>query len=238
MRTQAAPAKSSGPLCVCCLGNLRRAARIEPMEQIKPHWGWFLLGPVILVLGGVGASILMFAGIMSAGSDMQHVHVPGESVVHISEAGNKTLFYEQPNVTNATVPIGLDVQVTPAAGGAALPVGPAGTNFTYNNGSVAGRNFGSVNFPTAGDYKVKVKVPEGVPADGNIALGGNPAGAVLGTIFGFFGIGLASFVLCILVVVVVGVKRGKHRKRIMQQQYAGFAPAAGVPPPPPGANAR
>ncbi|MEZ5991645.1 MAG: hypothetical protein R3E76_04770 [Planctomycetota bacterium] len=206
------------------------------MERIKPHWGWFFLGPAILVLGGVGAFELMVAGILSAGSDMQHVPVPGEGVVHINEAGDMTLFYEQFKVASATVPVGLNVQIRPVGGSATLPVGST-TSFTYSNGRLAGRSIGAVNFPEAGDYKVKVSVPEGVPADGNVALGGNPAGAILGTIFGFIGIGFASFVLCILVLVVVGVKRGKHRKRILQQQHAGFAPQAGMRPPPPGASA-
>jgi hypothetical protein len=206
------------------------------MEKVKPHWGWFLAGPAVLLLGGVGAVVLMAAGIMSTGADMQHVKVPGEAVVHIDEPGEKILFIEQTGVANASAPPGMMVSITPPDSEVPLTVENSGASFTYNNGSVAGRNFGKVNFPAAGDYRVKVSVPEGVPASGQVAVGGNPAGKIIGTIFGFFGLGFGSFVLCIIIVVVVALKRSRSRKRIMQQRYAGHP---GMPPsPPPGAMAQ
>lgn len=208
------------------------------MANIRPHGGWFLLGPAVLVLGWTAAVILMAGGVMSTGSDMQHVNVPGEGVVSITEPGEKVLFIEQNGVSQASVPPGMTVEITPSGGGEPLTVEPGGTNFTYNNGTTAGRNFGTVNFPAAGDYRVKVSLPEGTAGSGQVALGGNPAAKLIGVIFGFFGLGFGSVILCVIIVIVVAVKRSASNKRNMQQQYAGQPMYAGMPPPPPpGASA-
>ena len=111
------------------------------MEPIKPHWAWFLAGPVVLALGCVAAVAMFLGGMVNMSEGMQHVGVPGEGTVTIEEPGEYTIFFEQSGVSQAQIPNGLVVEVTPAAGGAPLPLGPGGVNFTYNNGGTAGRNY-------------------------------------------------------------------------------------------------
>jgi hypothetical protein len=200
------------------------------MEPIKPHWAWFFAGPVVLILGCVAAVVVMVMGTLNVSSDMQRVDVPGEGTVNIQEAGESTIFFEQPGVAQATIPEGLIVEVTPAAGGDPLPLISEGmSSFTYNNGNVAGRNYRSINFPAPGQYRVTASLPPSSNARGQVAMGGNPGAALGMALGGFFGIGLLSFLTCIAIVIVVAVMRGKSAKRIRVQQHQPL-PRQGPPP--------
>lgn len=197
------------------------------MSPIKPHWAWFLAAPAVLMLGGVAAAAVLIFGTLSVSEGMQRVGVPGEGVVVIEEAGETTIFYEQNGVSQATIPEGLSVEVMPESGGASLPLSGAATRFTYANNDVAGRNFRNVTFPAPGRYRVVTSLPEGSTARGQIALGGNPGGALIGTLGGFFGIGALSFILCLTIVIVVAVKRSSYARRMREQQFQQMPP---VPP--------
>ena len=190
--------------------------------KITPHWAWFFLGPVILMAGIVAAVAMIAIGAMSAGEGLERIPAPGSGVVRFEEAGSQTVFWEQRGVMHAQVPAGLAVVVTPAAGGAPLSQSSGGVNFTYNSNGVAGRNFTTVEVPSPGEYKVEVKVPEGAAGSGHVALGGNPAGRVLGAIFGSMAVGGVSFVLCLVILIVVAVKRSRSAKAQMAHQYAQY----------------
>ena len=200
------------------------------METIKPHWAWFFAGPVVFVIGCIIAFVILIGGTLSVASSMERVDVPGEGVVTIEEAGPSAIFFEQSGVAQASVPDGLVVKVTPAAGGEPLPLTTGGANFTYNSGGVAGRNYRNVDFPSAGQYRVVTELPPGSHSSGQIALGGDPSGALVGTLGGFFGVGFLAFVLCVVMMATVAVKRSKSAKRIRQQQYQQMPPQG----PPPG----
>jgi hypothetical protein len=190
--------------------------------KITPHWGWFFLGPIILMVGVIAASVMIAVGALSAGEGLERIPAPGSGVVRFEEAGTHTVFWEQRGVMQAQVPAGLAVVITPAAGGEPLSQSSGGMNFTYNNNNVAGRNFTTVEVPSPGEYKVDVTVPEGAAGAGQVALGGNPAGRVLGTILGSMAVGGISFVLCLVILIVVAVRRSKSAKAQMAQQYAQY----------------
>ncbi|MCB9893087.1 MAG: hypothetical protein H6839_01400 [Planctomycetes bacterium] len=203
------------------------------MQKVTPHWGWFLLAPAVLVLGGIAASVLMVGGIMSVASGMEHVDVPGERVVLIPEAGDQTIYYESSGF-QASPPAGLNLEITPEGGGEPLELQQPVGNVTYNVNGVSGRNFKRVYIPKPGRYKFSATLPLGATG-GQIAFGGNPGGKIVGSLLGFFGIGGVSFLLCVIILIVVAVKRSNSRKRMLQQQYSQF-PQGGMPPaPPPGA---
>ncbi|MCA8916868.1 MAG: hypothetical protein KDB90_15855 [Planctomycetes bacterium] len=203
------------------------------MQKVTPHWGWFLLAPAVLVLGGIAAVALMAVGLTSVADGMERIDVPGERVVHVAAPGNQTIFYEQTGGISANPPADLVLEITPASGGEPLALSEPVGDVNYNMNGVAGRNFKRVNFPAAGDYKVSATLPLGATG-GRIAFGGNPAEKIVGSLLGFFGIGGVSFLLCVIILVVVAVKRSGSRKRMLQQQY-GRPPQGGMPPaPPPG----
>lgn len=199
------------------------------MERIKPHWAWFFAGPVVLVLGCIAAVVVMVMGTLNVSSGMQRVNVPGEATVSIEEAGETTIFFEQTGVSQAQIPNGLVVEVTPAAGGDPLPMTTGTGSFTYNNGGTAGRNYRNVDIPTPGQYHVKTSLPPGENARGQVAMGGSPGAALGMALGGFFGLGFLSFVLCMVIVLVVFVMRSKSAKRIREKQYQQM-PQQGPPP--------
>jgi hypothetical protein len=68
-------------------------------------------------------------------------------------------------------------------------------------------------------------VPIGTPP-GRLAVGGNAEEKLAMTLVGFFGLPFGAFVLCMLIVVIVAVKRSGYRKRMLREQYAQMAPPA------------
>ncbi len=200
------------------------------MQNIKPHWSWFLLGPAVLILGGIGAVVLMAGGLMSVAEGMQRVDAPGEAVIRIEQPGEQAIFFEQRGVAQASAPADLTLSITPLSGGEPLNISSTIGNVTYNANGVAGRNYGSVNFPAAGEYKVVATTATG---GGQVALGGNPGEKIVGSLLGFFGLGFGSFVACVIILIVVAVKRARNRKLVMQQYHSHYPPAGGMPPPPP-----
>jgi hypothetical protein len=187
------------------------------MQPIKPHWAWFLAGPAVLVVGCVAAVVVLVVGSLSVAEGMQRVSVPGEATISIKEAGDTTIFYEQMGVSQATIPEGLTVIITPAGGGEPLELTQGRGRFTYADTQAAGRNFRNVSFPHAGEYHVVTSLPPGSSAGGRVALGGSPGAALAGTLVGFFGIGIASFLLCVIIMLVVGLRRVSYRKRLLAQ---------------------
>ena len=208
-------------------------AMMPVMGTVKPHWAWFFVGPVILIVGCIAAVVVMVMGTLSVAEGMQRVGVPGEGVVTINEPGESTIFYEQSGVAQANIPDGLTVQVIPASGGDPLSLTSGVGSFTYNDGNTAGRNYKNVNFPSPGQYKVVTSLPPGSTTSGRVAMGGSPGAALGVALGGFFGIGALSFLLCIVSVIFVAVMRSKSARRLREQQYQQL-PQRG---PPPGAGA-
>lgn len=208
-------------------------------QKVKPHGAWFLLVPVLILGGGIAAVALFVVGVSGFADGMKHIELPGTETITVSKAGDQILFYEQPDASQATVPPGLSVTVTPARGGEPLEMSAPGGNVTYNYGDVAARAYRRVSFPAAGEYVVTSSLPEGVVPHGQLAIGGDPAG-LLKTMGGAFGLGFGGFVLGVIVLIVLLVMRGRSRKRINQQYWQqppqGYAPGAqqvpqGPPPP-------
>jgi hypothetical protein len=200
------------------------------MQPIKPHWAWFFLGPVILVVGCIAAVVVMVAGISSVTEGMQHVDIPGSATIQVDKPGPMPIFYEERGTMEAVAPLALEVRITPVAGTESVPIDAAFTKVTYNLNGVSGRKWGEANFPSAGAYTVETKVPLGTTA-GQLAIGGNAGEKIAGSLIGFFGLGFGSFVVCVICMIVVLVKRMGYRKRMMQQQY-GAIPQGGMSPPP------
>jgi hypothetical protein len=199
------------------------------MQPVKPHWGWFLLGPAILFLGGICAFVVMIGGTMNVAKDMTRVDIPGTATVYAEKPGKMPIFYEERTFGKATAPLALEVKITPAAGGTPVPIDTSTVNFSYNNNGISGQQWGTADLPAAGAYTVETSVPLGTTA-GKLAVGSNPGERLIATLLAFFGIGGGSFLLCFLIVIVVAVKRNRSRKRLMLQQYG---MASGGPPPAP-----
>lgn len=155
-------------------------------------------------------------------------------MIRVEQPGEQPIYFEQRGAAQASAPADLKVTITPAAGDEPLALGSSFGNVTYNTGDVAGRNFGTVTFPAAGDYKVEAASATG---GGQIALGGNPGEKLVGSLLGFFGLGFGSFIACVIIMIVVAVKRARNRRLVMQQYHSHYPPPGGMPPPPPGAQA-
>lgn len=205
------------------------------MEKVKPSLLWLLLVPFLMVGGVVAAFVVGIAGTLSIAEGMQRVPIGQTGKVTFEAAGETTVFFEQRGVMQASIPAGLKLEITPEAGGAPLKQSLSFGSFTYNANGVAGRNLANVNIPAPGRYIVTTTLPDGAPpVDASVALAGDPGSKLATTLLAAFALGGGGFLLGIITLIVVLVKRSRHQKRITQARYANFAPM----PPPPGAMHR
>lgn len=202
------------------------------MNRVRPHGAWFLLVPAFLA-AGVAATVLLVAG--AAGNIQDNLHkvaVPGGETVTFSQAGPQTIFYEESTSgRDVTVPLSLEVQVTPVAGGDPLPIRPALMRSTYQYGTTCGVGIGTVEVPAAGMYRVETRLGHDTKAapGAALAVGGNPVGGVLGAVFGSLGAMGLGFMAALATMIVLLIKRSNSRKRLIQQQYAQMPMGAPMP---------
>lgn len=196
------------------------------MEAVKPHWGWFLLAPVLLIGGIVAAFALVVSGVSGMASERQVVPVPGKGEVSFEEAGAVLVSFEETGAAPARVPSGLEVRIYSTGDSEALPMSSPGANYTYHYSGVAGRGIGAVEIPSPGSYRVETRLRQGTepPPGAAVAIGRNPAGAILGAVFGAFALAGGGAVLALILVVVVAVKRSSFRRARQASLYAGHPP--------------
>jgi hypothetical protein len=189
--------------------------------NIQPHWAWFLLSPLALVLGLVVFIVVVLSGLKGIEGARQTVPVPGSGIVTLEEAGSVTLYFEQSGASEATVPAGLDIQIVPAGGGAPLVLSDSRVNTNYSIGGVVGRNFAVVNIPAPGRYEVTTSLPDGVhpPRGATVAVSAGVGGQILGTALG----GLAAlglgFLAAVIIPIIVAGKRNTSKKQQQAHLY-------------------
>ena len=203
------------------------------MNPIRPHGAWYLLAPAFL-LAGIAVSVVLVATTAANYEDnRQRVPVPGETALSVESAGAQPVYFEESGTSQARVPGGLELAITPEGGGPTLSISPAGMRSTYHYGGTAGVKLGDVNFPAAGRYRARTSLPEGVhpPMDAVVVVGGSPVAGVLGAVFGSIGAIGVGFVLAVIAVVIVAVRRAGSRKAMMPQFAAPLHPRPMGPPP-------
>lgn len=132
-----------------------------PFYQRGTFWlGPFAWGLGLLLAIGLGAAWYTLGGFPRDHDKYGEVAVPGEAVLalpsgdvrlnfenHATHSGDSTTLDDQPS--------GLDVKVTPAAGGAPLKVDDVPSwLFSSTNGSRGHEPYGKIDVPSAGDYRV------------------------------------------------------------------------------------
>jgi hypothetical protein len=157
---------------------------------------------VALVVGGVTIAALAAVELPRGVLEETSTPIPGSDEVRL-EARKYNVFYDGSSTDEAIPP--LRVLVTPAGGGAPLPLGDFGGSLNYGNAQA----IGTVEVPREGAYRISTAGGPGLAGDPSVVLG-EPIGkrilqVVLGAALAFLGL-LGSILL-----VVISLVRRRRR---------------------------
>jgi hypothetical protein len=207
-------------------------------EKIKPSGFWYVIGTVLLVVGPIVGTIMVvvaFVNTYDELSDFPSVPVDGGGEITL-DAGDYTVYAEGPGVDSFTVFSSADVEIIDP-NGEAVDLSFVSGEFTYSAGGDDGTAVLTFNAPVDGAYQVNplessvrssnvTDIAIG-PGFGDVLADQVPL-IVLGSILGAVG-----FILGLVMLIVVAVKRGK-RKRQRRLSAGGYSGGQGFGAPPPG----
>lgn len=209
-------------------------------RDIKPSVAWYWVGALILVLGTVGAFVLMIVGIVTfadAPNHYERISVPGERAVAISEPGTYHLYgetgdyYSSTNYGSSYYSYNTIVRPTVTvtdANGTSIPVtaGPETSVTSYSANGLSAYDFASFYVPSAGTYTVTVKEPA-LPArtstrSGNstyvetydvtrVAVGNSVASTAVPELVSAAALGSIGVLLGLFILIMTAVKRNRSR---------------------------
>jgi hypothetical protein len=220
-------------------------------EKIKPSGFWYVIALVLLVVGPIVGTVMVVLAFVNAYdelSDFPSVPIDGGGEINL-DAGDYTVYAEGPGVDTFTVFSSSDVEILDPAG---EPVGLSfvSGDFSYSAGGDDGIAALTFTAPTDGAYQVNpVESTSRSSNITDIAIGpgfGDVLGDQVGLIIVGSAIGTIGFILGLIMLIVVAVKRGKRKRERRLAVSASYgtgyggpgSPAYGQPgyPPPPGAG--
>lgn len=196
------------------------------VQKPKPSVAAAILIPVAIwivtsVIGGVFI-VMGVQAVSSAVDDLERAPVGGDGQVEL-EAGDQRVFLEGDGVNDIFGPDALIGITDPDGNAVDVELYGSGTSLTYDLGGHEGTATWTFDAPTDGTYTVNLQTSES--AVEGVAIGkDNPVTAWVG--MGVIGIAIGSigFLIAIVVLIIMLVRRGRSKKRL--------APAPGSYPPP------
>lgn len=211
-------------------------------SKIKPSGVWYWIGSAILVLGCGGALvwfIVAVVGLNTQARDYQRIDVPGQRSLTFSESGTYTLFGETAtSVSSSTLLDEPDVTVKNSSG-STVTVNSTYyySSSTYNVDNYHGKAFADVHISSPGTYEFTVRRPASTTTAGRdvnaVAVGQTFTNSSAAQVFGSMAVGFVAFVIGLIVLLVVAVKRSGSRKRQLppKPRYPSYPGAFGGPYP-------
>jgi len=191
------------------------------------RWG-YVLGLLVIVAGGIGAGLWVVAGLAQYRTDVRafsRVPADGGGDVHLSAPGHFVLYNESP-VFPADG--GLSVTVTPAGGGAPLPLARYGTlengrrsTLTYNVDRYSGDAADTFSVPAAGTYHVGSTCTDAPSSCATLAVGKTIGPRLALTAIGALFIGFVGFLAGVALLIATFARRRRAR-RAARQAYGGY----------------
>lgn len=204
------------------------------LEKPKPGLAPAILIPLaIWVVFSVVATVFLVRGFQSYDDiidDFARVESGQPATVDLRSSGGYRVWIERPVLDDDVRP---PTTVTvEAADGTEVPVEREySSTLSYNNGGDDGQAVHTFNIDEPGEYTITATAIDGQPA--RFAIGkGNPVSEAGKGLALFFGIGIVGFLIALILLIVMLVKRGRSKKRINQARFASAQqgyPAYGAP---------
>ncbi|GAA2030601.1 hypothetical protein [Polymorphospora rubra] len=208
--------------------------------ELRPRRIWFLVAALIALVGVVAGVVLFLLGLNSAAGGVEDVsaefETSTEQVFQTGDTVQVALTPDQSKIVWVDTAVIGSTPTCEVSGSADL--GTSTTNWTVTNATGEWRSLYELSAASAGTYELTCTGGTGPTA---LAVGPPPA---FGEMFGSFGalfggIGALTVLPCLgfvvggVIALVVGLRRGAHRKRLVAERTAGYgygyAPGYGPP---------
>jgi hypothetical protein len=219
----------------------------NPMVQQEsgPSAAGYIIGTILIILGiggGIAWGVINGVAFFDSVDDFERAPV-GDVETMTLDAGEMVVYGEKGGGDGITATLG-ETRIRPAGGeGRELTLDDYEAEFTYDNGTRAGRAEFTVEIPDDGDYEI---VSQSIPGGATtVAVGPSGAGELVTAIVGALVIGIVGVVVGVILLLVTGIRRRKFRqRRWLDGAQGGQQPGTwnpqggggyGAPPPPGGA---
>lgn len=194
------------------------------LQKPKPGVAAAILVPLgVWILFSAVAVVILIGGITSIeGTVDDFDRVAADDTGHEVDldAGDYRIFAEGPNANEEYFTPSVVVTVTDSAGND-VPTGFYVGSLRYGAGGHEGTAVYTVDIPQDGTYTVTASSADGRVR--NVALGTeNPLATVGVAIALFFVVGGIGFLIALILLIVLLVKRGRSKKQIFQAQAAAY----------------
>lgn len=193
------------------------------LEKPKPGLAAAILIPLVIwVVFSVVATVFLVRGFQSYTDiidDFARVESGQQATVSLKSGGFRVWIERSALDEDVRPPTTVTVE---AADGTPVQVDQydLSTNLTYSDGDTEGQAVHTFNIDEPGDYTITATADDGQPAE--FAIGKDNPVSEIGKGFAlFFGIGIVGFLIALILLIVMLVKRGRSKKRITQARFAG-----------------
>jgi hypothetical protein len=211
---------------------------IEPVHQVtltplRPKAFWYWVGAFVMVLAAAIAVFMFVKGVfgfVGQIDDFPRVDVPGSEVVHLE--GGEWVLYHEPGPGSFSGMSAQDLNVSTVPGERSVPVRTHSLGETYDDGARSGVAVGTFDAPVEGNYRITVS---GGGTGGQVAVGRPLFDGLLPWLLGGMAVGGIGFVVGLVILIVVGVRRSADKRRrqppVPPTRYPGYPAPAGYPAP-------
>lgn len=207
-------------------------------EKLKPSRWFYVIGIVILIVGPVVSSAVLFSSVFSNVGNMAaelqstQVIVPGSGDITLQQTGKYTIFYEYRSMvgnriysTSENIP-GIIVKIISKDTGDELPFSSASSSSSYSIGSRSGIGLFDFVITEPGIFELSASYPavqgqqeeqrqEIVLAIIHSSVIESIFGSIMGTVTGTMVIVFVPFAVGIAIIAITFLKRRKARARAL-----------------------
>jgi hypothetical protein len=207
-------------------------------QKLKPSRWFYVVGIVILIVGPVVSSVVLFSSVfsnlgnMAAEIQSTQVVVPGSSDITLQQTGKYTIFYEYRSMvgnriysTDENIP-GIIVNIVSKGTGDGIPLSSASTNSSYSLGSRSGIGLFDFDIDEPGIYELSASYPavqgqqeeqrqEIILAVIHSSVIERIFGSIMGIVASAMAIVFVPFIVGVAIIIITFLKRRKARAKAM-----------------------
>jgi hypothetical protein len=204
----------------------------------KPSRWFYVVGIVILIVGPVVSSVVLFSSVfsnlgnMAAEIQSTQVVMPGSSDITLQQTGKYTIFYEYRSMvgnriysTDENIP-GIIVNIVSKGTGDGIPLSSASTNSSYSLGSRSGIGLFDFDIDEPGIYELSASYPavqgqqeeqrqEIILAVIHSSVIERIFGSIMGIVASAMAIVFVPFIVGVAIIIITFLKRRKARAKAM-----------------------
>jgi hypothetical protein len=184
---------------------------------MNPSRLWYVVAPVILVAGVMGARYLIFTRLDAVAASMRRFVVPGTAELTLEQPGTYTIYHEASSVIDGKLYVsenvnGLQVRVAAVPGDVPVQVSTPGGSENYSMGGASGVAVLAFDVTSPGRYRLTAGY-DGGKTEPKVVLmvARGMLRRMMSAIFGGIALGIGGFAVALAIIVTTAVTRGRAR---------------------------